>query len=265
MDYWDFEPIRETFFTAFPNTRVTCSRGGLYRLRGGMLTLIAPPQSWSLAHLPDEFTFKRFKAVSRIDVPETVPRFKKLNNWFALPGYQPTRTARQALRRGHREGVVIRRPSVARLQDLLEGWKAWARVRHYGRIGYSHYAQMIVSPHFRFYGVFLGGQLIAAIGFVTQDGEACVGFAKNRPGHWWLAKFLWARGVQLILGTGVSRVNCGDTADKIKRAVGLESQGVYRPRDPFPVRVCDYCGEKHHQELTCCRVEDLDRRRKANA
>ena len=182
--------------------------------------------------MDEEFQFKKFRSFLRSDVPEYVPRNRNGKTWYVDQGFVPSSSANQEVRRGLKEGVTFQIPTQAELHHLLVTWKAWAQSRHF-MVVTGHYKSMIAHPGMLWHGVYLNSHLVGAIGYTLQNELACIGYCKSVPGHWWLGKCLWITALDRILAQGPSRVICGDTADKIKEAMGFSPMPAYRlqPRE----------------------------------
>lgn len=233
-DYWAFDAILETF-TRNAGKRAplaTCFHGGLYRVKPekpgvskAELLVLRPPRNWDMSSILDvfpEIPEERIRSFGFGSIPDWLKHFADGFTYGAPKGWKPTNSARRAQRKAEREGYRLcdEPPTQEELLVLLPTWSAWARTRH-AQVSVGHYAEMIADPRFRFLAYRdAEGKLVASLGYVVQDGEGCVGFCKHLPGLWWLGHFVWASGVERILGEA-SSVQCGDTADAIKQQVGF--------------------------------------------
>lgn len=242
IDYWKYPAVVDTFFRATKNTEVTCVGGGRIRVRGGQAVLVRPPDTdddWKVErwNLPPQT--RRIRSLNYLYVP-TVVRMRASVGWFADRSFVASKTSRYGQRRGKREGIHRIEPTRRDLVDLVDRWADWAKDRHF-MVVRGHYCEMAADDRFNFFGYELGGELVGAIGWTCLDGEAAITFAKHVKLHPGGNLALWADTLEVIL-QNYHTVNCGDTADELKRELGLRSVPLFRMR---PIMFC--AGESFRQ------------------
>jgi len=188
-----------------------------------LLTLI-PPRHWDFSEVFDAHPavrLDRFKTVPLRSIPDLLPHRAAPPCYYADGEWKPVKKGRQALRIAERAGIIRDlKPKRSELRALLDEWAEWAKGRHEMVIT-GHYREMIRSRHFHFLGHRLDGKLIGALGYTEEGDQACVGFCKHHDVFWWFSNYIWTDAL-VYLTERYRLVNCGDTADPLKRRVGLK-------------------------------------------
>lgn len=203
MEYWEAEGLAPAFLKAHRG-RALRVKGGLVQCVGKTELVIIP--SGPVVEIPEQLTENR-----KLRVFPTLHGRVKTNKttWIhgegsGLDGY--------AARRGEREGLVFGQITYGELCGLLQDWEEWSKTRRFMTVT-GHYAAMLVEPGITFVGARLAGEIVAAYGFSGK----VVCWLKHKPGLNWAAGAVWTHCLE-ELGPGV---NCGETADGLKKRLGL--------------------------------------------
>lgn len=229
-DYWTFEPLLRSF-KATGYGEIKEIDGLSWRVRGGDFVLLTPPGGKVLT-IPQEANRARIRSlVWTYSLGETISR--KASGWTyaAPPGWEPGEESARLLRRGEKENLVAGAVSKVELRDILETWiEDKKEHKPTAMVVRGHYAAMIDDPDIVFVGWRKGAELLGAFGYTIDPvtKQAAIGFAKHSYGSWWLSRFLWIKTIRIILSGGARGVVCGDTADRLKRELGLLPFQQYR-------------------------------------
>lgn len=222
-DYWTFTPILRSFMgTGYGNV---CEIEGLWwRIRGSDYVLLTPPQSDF--RLPSRANPFRVRSLVWANSLGRIVPSRPAGYTFSAPlGWSPPLGLVRVLRRGDKESLKVCIPSPFGLVTLLDVWvKEKKAHKPSSMVVRGHYRAMINDRDMQFVGYMSReGGLVAAIGYAldAETGQAVIGFAKHVYGTWWLARYVWARTIAYLLSQGARGVVCGDTADGLKRELGL--------------------------------------------
>lgn len=229
-DYWTFSAIQESFQQTGYGTIVEIN-GLTWRQRGGDYVLLTPPGDVELS-VPEGANLKRIRSLTWSAETIGIQPIKSASKCWYTPGdWNPEEKAenRRVLSKGNREGLKLKRVTEVELQQLLLDW-AEDKSEHDPQVMVvkGHYKAMINHPGFEFLGFYSVEGLEGSIGY-TRDGESsAIGFAKHHYGPWWLPRYMWLRVLQILLPGSPKGVNCGDTADGLKAALGFSSMKQFR-------------------------------------
>jgi len=245
-DYWSFVAVHETFVQKTCGEVLRCERGGLYRRDRGKLLVINPPEKWDFSALFEKigpFPAHLIRSFGFFSIPATLVSYATDKCYVAESDWKPSKDGAYALRAAARHGMTAQALTTPEERESLPGlvseWAEWAKGRH-DMVVKGHYLRMIQDPRVNF-TVFRDNtqKLVGAMGWVSEGAEAAICFTKHLQGAWWWPKYIWTYQLQEVFRQGVTFINCGDTADRLKQSVGLvprkqrrlyySKRGLYRP------------------------------------
>jgi len=225
-DYWDFPAVRESF------TNTTYGKfqeidGLLWRVRGGDYLLVsAPTQPFKLPE-----NLKRGRSLSYLSgkIGDSIP--VKNAGWVyeCEQDWTANRKTRYSLRLAERDGAVLITPTRDQIRDCFYAWVKDMQTHNPNKmLVKGHYLEMIDHPGFTFLACQCGDKVIGATGFTKDGNDGAVCFTKHERGVWWLSRYLWFHSLKSLQIAGVSSINCGDTADKLKKELGLKQHRQFK-------------------------------------
>lgn len=227
-DYWSFAPVLETFRSVGYGKFQTIN-GLEYRTRGGDYVLISPPQEDFL--IPENANRDRIRSLSYVEgiIGVDVPKRPVGKLWVCDNLWTPNRKTRYELRQAHKVGYELRVPTQDALNLVFDSWvQELTESCPSKMLVKGHYREMIKHPGFDFLGVYVDGVCVGATG-VTFDGTSgAVCFTKHERQYRWLSRVLWFHSIDYLVSSGCTFINCGDTADKLKRELGFTSTPQYK-------------------------------------
>lgn len=231
-DYWSFESVMRSFRATGYGSFVK-SQDLEWRQRGKDFLLVESPTS--TFKIPAGANPNRTRSLSfmRDRIGEEVP-IKPAGGVWGIPDLEEylhnlNRKTRYALRLANRDGAELEEPSKKELRSVFGDWVETMEERKpKTMLVKGHYLQMIDDPGFQFISCKVEGKLVGASGFTWEGKDGAVCFTKHVYTYWWLSRFLWYWSLAALRAKGVETVNCGDTADKLKKELGFTRYRQYK-------------------------------------
>lgn len=223
-DYWSFQAVLRTF-RAVGYGKFKVENGLEWRTRGRDFVLVSPPQS--SFKIPAEANPERVRSLSYLEgtIGEGVPTIGGSQTWTyeCSKGWEPNRKTRYELRSAQKAGVVTFTPKPEELHHCMDVWvDELTEAKPNMMIVKGHYRKMIEDEGIQFIGCQVNNEILGAVGFTWEGEDGVVCFTKHTRKYRWVGRLLWCQALNFMFGmTGVTSVNCGDTADKLKRELGF--------------------------------------------
>ena len=228
-DYWSFPAVLDSF-KATKWGKFKTIDGLEWRIRGGDYCLVTPPQS--IFSIPKEANAKRARSLSFIDgaIGEEVPKKDYGKVYYCDSTWTPNRKTRYELRLANRDGAKINYfPEQDSLVSCVDWWiKDLEEAKPKTMIVKNHYYKMIEEENMHFISCEMNGKTIGACGYTKDDEDGAICFTKCTRDYRWVSRLLWVTGINILINGGCKFINCGDTADKFKRELGLSFVKQYK-------------------------------------
>ena len=228
-DYWSFPAIMESF-KATKWGKFKTIDGLEWRIRGGDYCLVTPPQS--IFRIPKDANRDRARSLSFIEgcIGKDVPKKDCGKVFWTNSAWTPNRKTRYEVRLAEREGAeLVLNPMPEEVASCVDWWIAdLAAAKPNTMIVKNHYYKMIQQEGIEFIACRCKGEIIGASGYTVDGEDGAICFTKCTRSYRWVSRLLWTFSIQNLINSGCKFINCGDTADRFKKELGLGVSRQYK-------------------------------------
>lgn len=226
-NYWSHPAVYETFEDAQLVPIIKFPKDVRIRFYNGSICVYKPPATWAgIYRLLWEFPDLRFKSFEfeKHEIKDA-PMVRGSQAFYVPQGWSPGKDVSYAMRRGVKEGLNSTE-SRDGAHDLIVKWAAWAKTRTV-YISHIHYIRMALSDRFKTRVWRLHSEIVAVTSYFTDGNNANITVLKHLPVANWISRAIWGNVISSLQAEGYN-VFCGETANNIKRSMGLASYPLYR-------------------------------------